>query len=501
MALNSLAKTPADGFKSLTGFLNLSQHGAPFHVQQSKHLIHKAVVGNKPAYIIPKPAGAKGDVPVRVSYMQTNNGLNLELVYSYQVQLQSNWYHAHVSTRSGKVMALVDWVSDAIYRVLDVNKTNPIEDHRQDINVSVNIKASPFGWHSNKLTSYQDTRGNNVWAQENKKGDYDFKPLYRPSGGSTLSFLFAFHATQSPIQSKDAAITQLFYTINAIHDILYLYGFNEISGNFQDNNADKGGKGGDFIVANAQDETTFNNAYFSTPPDGYNGKMGMHLWDWTTPDRDSIFDIGIVIHEYGHGLSNRLTGGPANSDCLPDGESGGMGEGWADVLATVFRQKPSDKRTDSFLIGAYVYNGKGIRNYPYSTDLNINPSLFSFIDRRDYSGVHSIGEVWAVILLEVYWDLVDALGFTPDLYSASTSKGNTLFLHLMLNGMKLQPCYPTFIQARDAFIQAEAMLTQGKYACQLWRAFAKRGLGADAQRVSKTVRNGFQLPLKCQKTK
>lgn len=39
-----------------------------------------------------------------------------------------------------------------------------------------------------------------------------------------------------------------------------------------------------------------------------------------------------------HGLSTRLTGGPANSGCLGFGEAGGMGEGWGDGLATLIRQ-------------------------------------------------------------------------------------------------------------------------------------------------------------------
>ena len=54
----------------------------------------------------------------------------------------------------------------------------------------------------------------------------------------------------------------------------------------------------------------------------------MYLWSTANPYRDSAFDAGILIHEISHGLSVRLTGGPANSMCLMAGESGGMGEGW-----------------------------------------------------------------------------------------------------------------------------------------------------------------------------
>ena len=40
-----------------------------------------------------------------------------------------------------------------------------------------------------------------------------------------------------------------------MHDLSYVYGFNEESGNFQNNNFGKGGKDGDGIIAQAQDRS------------------------------------------------------------------------------------------------------------------------------------------------------------------------------------------------------------------------------------------------------
>jgi hypothetical protein len=51
---------------------------------------------------------------------------------------------------------------------------------------------------------------------------------------------------------------------------------------------------------------------------------------------------------------------------------------------------------------------------------------------------------------------------------------------LVMNGMKLQPCRPTFFNARDSIIQADQVLTGGENFCELWEAFAQRGLGPDA---------------------
>ncbi len=64
------------------------------------------------------------------------------------------------------------------------------------------------------------------------------------------------------------AITNLFYMNNMMHDIWYQYGFDEASGNFQENNYSNGGLVGDSVFADAQDGGGLNNANFGTPPDG-----------------------------------------------------------------------------------------------------------------------------------------------------------------------------------------------------------------------------------------
>jgi extracellular elastinolytic metalloproteinase len=92
------------------------------------------------------------------------------------------------------------------------------------------------------------------------------------------------------------------------------------------------------LLINRQDGSGYNNANFMTPPDGQAPRMRMYVWDTATPYRDGDVEAGIVIHEYSHGLSTRLTGGPANSGCLGFGEAGGMGEGWGDAIATLIRQ-------------------------------------------------------------------------------------------------------------------------------------------------------------------
>jgi len=204
----------------------------------------------------------------------------------------------------------------------------------------------------------------------------------------------------------------------------------------------------------------------------------MYVWTLSSPYRDGDLDAGIIMHEYGHGISNRLTGGPNNVNCLRTGESGGMGEGWGDWWATALRQQPTYTRDNSFAMADYS-NLRGIRKFPYTTDMSTNPETYAYIRRSGYEGVHAKGEVWAGILWECYWNLVDELGFSSDWYAGNA--GNNQIFQDVVDGLKLQPCNPTFVDARDAILQADEINYDGDNICLLWKGFAKRGLGQGAR--------------------
>lgn len=57
-----------------------------------------------------------------------------------------------------------------------------------------------------------------------------------------------------------------------------------------------------------------------------------------------------------------------------------------------------------------------------------------------------------------------------------------------------QPCNPTFIQARDAILDADIALTGGDNACEIWKGFAKRGLGANAVFTETDKTDNFDMP-------
>lgn len=63
----------------------------------------------------------------------------------------------------------------------------------------------------------------------------------------------------------------------------------------------------------------------------------------------------------------------------------------------------------------------------------------------------------------------------------SGTAGNVVFLHLFIDALSLQPCNPTLVNARDAWIQADVNRYGGANKCTLWKAFASRGMGQKAQ--------------------
>ena len=115
------------------------------------------------------------------------------------------------------------------------------------------------------------------------------------------------------------------------------------------------------------------------------------------------------------------------------------------ILALVFTAMPTDLDTDARGMAPYLEGepptGGGIRNFPYSTDLAVSPLTYGDIAGLNWP--HGVGEVWAASLWEMYWKLVDQDGFDSDLYAGTG--GNNLALQLVIDGMKLQPCSPTFV--------------------------------------------------------
>ncbi|KAI8844642.1 hypothetical protein BJ741DRAFT_215918 [Chytriomyces cf. hyalinus JEL632] len=146
-------------------------------------------------------------------------------------------------------------------------------------------------------------------------------------------------------------------------------------------------------------------------------------------------------------------------------------------------------------------------HHQYSTNNETNPSVYSFCSKACVLGCPHKGRSLAEILYEVFWNFVDTHGFNADWFDSPLSHagdkllqqagsntyqefstgrtrtrksvtwpnatknslpksddpyplgGNVLILQLVVDGLKLQPCSPRFVDARDAIITAKELLT------------------------------------------
>ncbi|HEX8327154.1 MAG TPA: T9SS-dependent M36 family metallopeptidase [Hymenobacter sp.] len=564
--------------------------------------------------------------------------------------------------------ALADPTSNA-YRVYPLVTESPSHGPRAMVSGdAADAAASPFGWHdTNGATGaeFTITRGNNAHAYEDPDNN-GLATNYSPDGSPTLLFDYPVDLTKQPVAYRDAAITNLFYWNNLMHDLWYQYGLTEAFGSFQVNNYSKGGLGNDDVRAEAQDSrnipvpppgvTTRNNANFGTPRDGQRPRMQMYLWngipdrntfrvtapasvagsypavegsfsrkltptpvtgklvlaqttppptvppatpgvpeegcadftnaaaisgniavvyrgscgfsdkvqnaqkagaiavvvinnapgapivmggtpvnplpaivipavmisqadgqtirgllnaqtevtvalknDGAGPEIDGDFDNGIIAHEYGHGISNRLTGGPNIVNCLSNAEQ--AGEGWSDWFGLMMTIKPGDTGAKVRGIGTYASGqpttGRGIRPAPYSTDFAVNN--FTYAATNNTAGIsqpHGIGFVWATMIWDLNWALVDKYGYSTDLYRGKG--GNNIAMQLVMDGLKMQVCSPGFVDARNAILMADVADYNGANQELIWRVFARRGLGFSATQGLSTSRidqvEAFDLP-------
>ncbi len=306
------------------------------------------------------------------------------------------------------------------------------------------------------------TTGNNVDAylstDATRSPDSEPPPDIEDGRARSASQIFDFPAAEgstgvNPRDFQAAAVTNLFYLVNAAHDYFYDLGFTEQAGNFQTYNFDFGGKENDAVRAEAQVQV--NNAFFSPSPDGMPGHIVMGIFGQGTEkeddDRDASYSAQIVFHEYAHGVTSRIVGGPSLI-CLDGTQAYALGEGWSDYFSVSY--------TDDPVQGAYLTanSERGIRRQSYEG------YTFTYEDlgNSGFSAPHPEGEIWAATL----WDLRKELGRdTVD--------------RLVMDGLKLTPCNPHMIDARDAVLTAmESDKTNDAAArAAAWNVFARHGMG------------------------
>jgi len=627
-------------------------------------------------------SGYKNFVKQRLVFWELNSDLKLAYEFSLQEPDSSNYWNVLVDANSGKIISKenlnisCNFHSDAYSRGSgDIIKPQNIQDNFFKLadNASYNIfplpveaptfgsrsvvsnpwilSSSPEGWHSTGATNYTITRGNNVYAYEDT-ADKNL-PGFSPDGGAARNFDFPFSINGTPAFNRNAAITNLFYINNKVHDIFYKFGFTESARNFQQNNFGKGGIGNDYVLAEAQDGGGLNNANFTTPSDGNRPLMQMYLWSTvnryffynapitaipripqassaqfgpqlnatgvtgdvvlasvidgcsalpsgslagkiglmergggtnctfalkvknaqnagavaaiiynnptaanfpssmggtdttitipsvlitndegefiktqlnnsvtvnvtlksdpaTALTPDGSYDNGIITHEYGHGISNRLTGN-GYTCLLKSASNEQMGEGWSDFFALMLTNKPGDDPSVPRSIGTYAsgqsVSGAGFRPAKYSPDFSINNYTYGDTNGMEIEedgeivpDVHRIGFIWASMLWDLHWQYAAKYGYSSDVASSANS-GSARVLQLVTDALKLQTCNPTFIDGRNAILSAEMLTTKGENRCMIWKTFAKRGLGLNALPGNKMNINDqvedFSIPKDC----
>ena len=391
--------------------------------------------------------------------------------------------------------------------------------------------ASPTGWIEPGITT---TAGNNVVAF------VDFNPNNGlPDAGeqptssfvntdSVMTRVFDFPAdfTAAPQApgNKAAATVQTFVMANWWHDRMERLGFTEAAGNFQDDNGGAGGMGGDPIWVRLH--VGVNNSKFNTPPADGTCCPTLKAYTWTgpDPDRDSGFDAEILIHEFTHGLSNRIIGGPNVNGLLTGGaQPRGLGEGYSDIYAYLLLRTPDEDPDGVYVVGGYAAFQLsspgwdnyyfGIRHFPYTTDLCKNPQTLLDMQPATYditplpewncpgtppvspwlatkSGhPHDMGEIWAAMVWEVRRNLIEKHGH---------ALGNELTLQLVTDSLFNLQAGPSFVDARDAILIADLARTTGDNLCEIWRGFAKRGLGVGAATpTTGSFTEDFSFPQDC----
>jgi extracellular elastinolytic metalloproteinase len=270
-------------------------------------------------------------------------------------------------------------------------------------------------------------------------------------------------------------VLNIFYLNCYMHDYFYLLGFREADGNFQIDNLGRGGVPADRVDARSFPMPIDGTATMASAADGKTPLMSMGLVEveGDPPERHTAFDFQVICHEFTHGVSNRLVGGPDDDQSLEADQSDGMNEGLSDYYACSI--------TDDTVIGAWVVDRPGgIREFAYDSEFpdgfgDLGTGRYRNINPRDPTRKwpHPIGEIWCATLMEMNRNI-----------------GVTLGVQLVLDALKLSPANPSFLQMRDSILAAlDAMLTSGTVSPDehsaarngIWAAFAKFGMGPRAR--------------------
>ncbi|ORX52525.1 hypothetical protein BCR36DRAFT_582472 [Piromyces finnis] len=470
------------------------------------------VENNRPDRITIKGVGYTYDDTIDVEEKVIPlNADSFDNVYELTVELEDHLFVADISTTTGELYDIYDLARSATFRAVPWYNVD-IGEGSQLIVDPENKKASPRGWNRDGRYLYYYTNGNNVKAVLDWDESVSYtqnKKFIATSTKKELIFDYKFNSSAAKARDNyQAAVTNAFYITNILHDFFYVYGFTEKYGNFQTNNWDKGGEDNDQLIVLVQNSSGNNNAYMITGADGKSPRMKLLIYNRIKEyERDPALSNQIIIHEYTHGVSGRLVGGPSQTSCFKDGEADSINEGLSDFFSLLLTTKKGENRKKELIWAKWLSNGTS-RKYPYTMDQSVNPLTYNTLSHAKGSQVeaHFGGQVFASIMYDVIWEVIDEYGFTSNILlntngddknlslevNSKDLPGNVRLAKIVVDALKLMPCNPTFIEARDSIFLAQRQFSNFKrMRCALWRGFAARGLGVNAKAPSVNSSTGY----------
>lgn len=269
--------------------------------------------------------------------------------------------------------------------------------------------------------------------------------------------------------SLEEQAVNAFFVCNFMHDFFSLIGFGEEDGNFQQQNFGGKGKAGDRLVVSIF-TTAQGNANMRAQNDGGPAELSLGLWRNDNPPstgRPTALDAGVVIHEYAHGVSQRLVSGRLKKTALSQPQPLALGEAWSDYFAITILNfyRPPNARRFTFAEFASGIAG-GVRPHPYDRFT----SDVTKLGAKGFDEQHTAGSIFAAALVRMHEEL------------RTLSLEETAW-RLVVDSMKVLKENPTFLHARDALLSANARLNAPQAAAiesAIRRAFAQFGMGRNA---------------------
>lgn len=326
---------------------------------------------------------------------------------------------------------------------------------------------TPGAW-----TSGDETLGNNASA-EDRTGK---RRRCRPDQGDLVF---------DPVDEIGRGIVNAFYVCNFLHDFFYLLGFDEAALNFQTVNHTGLGAGNDsvrIVVSDRQHDDR--PAFFQNRLDGGRPELKLRRLG----ANQTALDTDVVIHEYVHGVTDRMVGDGRDERPFREQQSLALSEGYSDYFSLSiqnwYRRHSPTPAPAVWVFGGWVAGrpGTGLRYQAYGAGFQ---STYGSLKAPGFPSEHDAGQVWAQTLFELADALAtDANPDTGDLRAWQIVFDSLAHLHPGMDG-------PHFLHARDAILvelrRAAPTWTgvdPGALEANVWAVFRKRGMGPGARSSS-----------------